>query len=92
MSGNILTRSWGRKLTNPATKSTFALRMQPEVFNKASIWSKVCHTLYRIMHNVRNTQVKGGSEWSKQQKNRILKRCRMRLSTLKYSAGIGSYS
>ena len=42
--------------------STFVLRMHPEVFNEASIlWSKVCHTLYRIMHNVCNTQVKGQS-------------------------------
>ena len=34
---------------------------------------------------------KGGSEWGEHQKNCFLKCCRMRLSTLKYSAGIGSY-
>ena len=32
---------------------------RPTFVNESSIRSKVCHTLYRVMHNVRNTQVKG---------------------------------
>ena len=63
----------------------FALRMQPEVFNEASIiWAKVCHTLYRIKHlciTCVTHKSKGGSEWGKHQKNHLLKRCRMRVST-----------
>ena len=61
-------------------KSTFALRMQSEVL-----------ILMRLLYATLNTGLcitcvthksKGGSEWGKHQKNRLLKRCRMRLSTL----------
>ena len=47
-------------------QSMFALRMHPEVFNEASIRSKVCYTFYAVLFIECVTQKsKGGSVWGK---------------------------